>query len=164
MLDTLKEAGRSIGNEIGRAWEALAEGWRELIGRCGDALTHFGGGHATGAPPAAGFPSWTLLAGEVEEGEQEVVVRLELPGVDKSDCQVSISGNTLILCGTRHFERISEDSEFHVMERAYGAFERRIALPHGVVEDGAEAVFRNGVLTVRLPKAASAQARTIAVS
>ena len=164
MLDTLKEAGRNISNEISRAWEALAEGWRELIGRCGDALTQFGGGRSTGGVPLAGFPSWSLLAGEVEEGEKEVVVRLELPGIEKSDCQVTISGNTLILSGTRHFERISEDSAFHVMERAYGAFERRIALPRGVVEDGAEAVFRNGVLTVRLRKDVGSQARTIAVS
>ena len=170
MLDTLKEAGRTIGYEIGRAWEALAEGWRELIARSGDALTHFGGGQqaadeaAASAPPAAGFPSWSLLAGEVEENDKEIVVRLELPGIEKSDCQVAIAGNTLILSGTRRFERISEDSSFHVMERAYGAFERRIALPRGVAEEGAEAAFHNGVLTVRLPKIEHARARTIAVS
>ena len=165
MFDNLKDAGRTIGQEIGRAWDAVAEGWRELFNRSSNALTQFTRTRDD-APPAGtpSLPTWSLLAGEVEETAGEIVVRLELPGMDKSDCQVRIDGHTLILCGNKRFERISEDSAFHVMERAYGAFERHIDLPRNVRAEQAEASFRNGVLTVCLPKSDGARARTIAVS
>ena len=165
MFDNLKDAGRTIGQEIGRAWDAVSEGWRELFNRSSNALTHFT--PTRDAKPSAGTPAllnWSLLAGEVEESANEIVVRLELPGMDKSDCQVRIDGNTLILCGNKRFERISEDSAFHVMERAYGAFERRIVLPRNVRAEQAEASYGNGVLTVRLPKKDGASARTIPVA
>ena len=167
MLDSLKEAGKNISHEIGRAWDAVSDGWRELYSRSSDALTHFSHTRDVSPPPGAIFapyPRWSLLASELEETEKELVVRIELPGMDKKDCQVSIEGNTLILSGRKHFERISDDSEFHVMERAYGAFQRRIALPKNVCEELAEASYLNGVLTVRLPKQETAQSRSIPVS
>ena len=167
MLDSLKEAGKNIGHEIGRAWDAVSDGWRELYSRSSDALTHFSHTRDVSPPPGAIFapyPRWSLLASEVEESESEVVVRIELPGMDKKDCQVSIEGNTLILSGRKHFERISDDSEFHVMERAYGAFQRSIALPKNVSEQQAEASYLNGVLTIRLPKQETAQSRSIPVA
>ena len=166
MFDNLKDAGRSIGQEIGRAWDAVADGWRELFNRSSNALTHFTRARDDTAP--AGMPSlpnWSLLAGEVEESAREIVVRLELPGMDKNDCQVRIDGHTLILRGNKRFERISEDSAFHVMERAYGVFERHIELPRNVRAELAEASFHSGVLCVRLPKKEDgARARTIPVS
>lgn len=165
MFDNLKDAGRTIGHEIGRAWDAVAEGWHELFSRSSNALTHFSRTRDDAAPAGTpSLPNWSLLAGEVEESAGEIVVRLELPGMDKNDCQVRIDGHTLILCGNKRFERISEDSAFHVMERAYGAFERHIDLPRNVRAGEAEATFRNGVLTVRLPKSDGARARTITVS
>jgi HSP20 family protein len=165
MFDNLKDAGRTIGQEIGRAWDAVADGWRELFNRSSNALTHFSRAHDD-LPPAGmpSLPNWSLLAGEVEESAGEIVVRLELPGMDKSDCQVRIDGHTLILRGNKRFERISEDSAFHVMERAYGVFERHIELPRNVRAEQAEASFHNGLLCVRLPKTdAGARARTITV-
>lgn len=165
MFDNLKEAGRTIGQEIGRAWDAVADGWRELFNRSSNALTHFTRARDDALPAGApSLPNWSLLAGEVEESASEIVVRLELPGMDKSDCQVRIDGHTLILCGNKRFERISEDSAFHVMERAYGVFERHIELPRNVRAEQAEARFRNGVLSVRLPKKEDGtRARTIPV-
>jgi HSP20 family protein len=167
MLDSLKEAGKNIGHEIGRAWEVVSDGWRELFHRSSNALTHFSHTKDVRPPPGAIFapyPRWSLLAGEVEETEKEIVVRLELPGMEKKDCQVRIEGNSLILSGNKHFERSSEDSAFHVMERAYGAFQRSIPLPKNVIEDQAEASYLNGVLTVRLPKQISEPSRSIPVS
>lgn len=167
MLDSLKDAGRTIGQEIGRAWGAVADGWRELFSRSSNALTHFS--HTKDVTPPAGaifapYPHWSLLAGEVEETDREIVVRIELPGMDKDDCQVRIEGNRLILSGKKRFERISEDSAFHVMERAYGEFQRTIALPKNVLEDDAEASYVNGVLSVRLPKQKAEPSRSIPVS
>lgn len=156
MLDTLKQAGRSIGRELNRAWESLSEGWRELLSRSGDALTHFSRDKEADQEGALAslenLPHWGLLAGEVEETEREVVVRLEVPGMDKADCSITIEGNMLHLSGEKRFERETHDSTYHVMERAYGAFRRSIPLPRNVDIDQADAAYRNGVLIVRLPK------------
>jgi len=167
MLDSLKQTGKNIGREIGRAWESLSEGWRELLSRSGDALTHFGR-HREQARQDGGalaaFPSWSLLAGEVEETAKDIVVRVELPGINKEDCQITIDGNMLHVSGEKVFESETVDSTYHVMERAYGAFHRGIALPRSVNIERAEARYRNGVLTVRLPKEGSETARSIPVA
>jgi HSP20 family protein len=110
------------------------------------------------------LPHWSLLAGELEETPDDVLVRLELPGLDKNDCSILIDGNMLHLSGEKRFERETSDSTYHLMERAYGAFQRSIALPHNVNIEKAEARFRNGVLTVRLPKEGGGGARSISVS
>lgn len=168
MLDSLKEAGKNIGRELGRAWENLSEGWRELLSRSNDALTHFSHSNKNEPPSKGGelapFPRWSLLAGEVEETDKEIVVRVEAPGMEKEDCRIAIEGNMLHLSGEKRFERETHDSTYHVMERAYGAFQRTIPLPRGVDADKAEASYKNGVLTVRLPKVASEKGRTIPVS
>jgi len=167
MQKSLKETGKLIGREISRAWESLSEGWREMLSRSGDALTHFT--HHEDKQDKAGvgdvaFANWGLLAGEVEETSKDLVVRIELPGMKKEDCQISIEGNTLHLSGEKHYEREHKNSTYHVRERAYGSFERSIPLPRAIDGDKAEAKYRDGVLTVRLPKVESASARTIAVS
>ncbi len=167
MLETLKEAGRNIGRELGRTWENLSEGWRELLSRSSSALTHFVRGKDE-APIESGaldaFPRWSLLAGEVEETAGEIVVRVETPGMEKEDCRITIEGSTLYLSGEKHSQRETRDSTYHIMERAYGAFQRAIPLPNNVDTDKAEATYRNGVLTVRLPKTGSSTARTIPLS
>lgn len=168
MLDTLKEKGKALGHDLGHAWDVMSEGWREISQRSSNALTRFV--HPKDSKPApAGalldsYPRWSLLAGEVEETGQEIIVRLEVPGMEKEDCHVRIDGNRLILSGEKHFERSSDKSNYHVMERAYGSFQRVIPLPKSVVEEEAEASYRNGVLSVRLPKRASEHPRSVPVS
>ncbi len=166
MLDSLKETGRTIGREIGRAWDNLSEGWQQLLSRSGNALTHFTGGDKRKPEDDLSldsFPRWSLLAGELEETRNDVLVRVELPGLDKDDCQITIDGNLLHVRGEKRFERETSDSTYHVMERAYGSFQRVIALPRNVRADKASASFRNGVLTVRLPKGEQESVRTIRV-
>lgn len=161
MLESLKQVGRSAGQGLGRALENISAGWHELLSRSSGALTHFAqpkvqGGESGDDLPLTGalstLPRWGLLAGEIEETGKDVVVRVELPGMDKEDCQVSIRDNTLYLSGEKYFERDSSESDYHVMERAYGRFERVFPLPKTVSPEKAEATYRNGVLTVRLPK------------
>lgn len=166
MLNTLKETGKNIGREISRAWDNLSEGWHELLSRSGDALTHFTRrkDKADEDSELAAFPRWSLLAGELEETPRDVVVRIELPGLDKDDCNISIEGNMLHLSGEKRFQRDTEDSSYHFMERAYGAFQRSIALPRNVNVDKAKASFKNGVLTVRLPKEGNDTAKSIEVT
>lgn len=167
MLDSLKQSGKNIGHEIGRAWDNLAEGWREMFSRGSDALTHFVHGKEEKHPKGsllAPFPRWSLLAGEVEETEKEIVVRLELPGMQKEDCQVTVDGPLLYISGEKHAERSSRDSTYHVMERAYGSFQRTIALPRNVFADKAKASYKNGVMTIRLPKTNGAKSHDVPVS
>ena len=167
MLNTLKQTGKNMGREITRAWEGLSSGWHELLSRSGDALTHFTRHKESdelGDTALVTFPRWSLLAGELEETCKDVVVRFELPGMDKSDCTIQIEGNVLHLTGEKRFERDTSDSTYHVMERAYGAFQRSIALPRNVNVERAEASFKNGVLTVRLPKEGGDTGKAIAVT
>ncbi|HEX5392270.1 MAG TPA: Hsp20/alpha crystallin family protein [Rhodocyclaceae bacterium] len=167
MLDSLKEAGKNIGRELNRAWESLSEGWRELLSRSSDALTQFTHGkdnEQQGNRALAPFPRWGLLAGEVEETEKDIVVRMEVPGMEKEDCRVTIEGNLLCVSGEKRCERDTHDSTYHIMERAYGSFQRTILLPRNVNIDHAEASYRNGVLTVRLPKEDRGNSKSVPVS
>ena len=167
MLHSLKQAGKNIGREINRAWENLSDGWRELVSRSSGSLTHFSRNkdeEQKDDSSLAAFPRWSLLAGEVEETEKDIVVRVEVPGMEKEDCHITIEGNTLYLSGEKRFERETHDSTYHVMERAYGAFQRSIPLPQNVDIDQAEASYKNGVLMVRLPKAGGEKGRSVPVS
>lgn len=170
MLDSLKQAGKNIGRDLSRTWENISEGWRELLNHSSEALTQFtrhkngelGEHGANGMRPA--FPRWSLLAGEMEETDKEIIVRVELPGMEKEDCHITIDGGMLYLRGEKHFERTTQDSTYHVMERAYGAFQRAIPLPRNVDTNDAQASYKNGVLTVRLPKLGGEKGRTIPIS
>ncbi|HEX8872997.1 MAG TPA: Hsp20/alpha crystallin family protein [Nitrosospira sp.] len=175
MLDSLKQAGKHIGQSLSRTWENISEGWRELVHHSSDALTHFArnrdeeGGDGEGETRGAAgtfpaFRNWGLLAGEMEETDKDIVVRVEVPGMEKKDCQITIDGNMLYLRGEKRFERATHDSTYHMMERAYGAFERAIPLPRNVDSDKAEATYTNGVLTIRLPKSDVEKGRTVPVS
>ena len=157
---------RQIGKELSRTWENLTEGWRELLARSSNALTHFSrrnsDRHETDAP-APGYPSWSLLAGEVVDKGNEIVARIELPGIDKEDCEISIDGNMLRIRGEKRADREFIGGAYYVMERAYGSFERVVPLPRYVDPSKAEASFRNGVLTVHLPKLPESEPQRITV-
>lgn len=167
MLESIKQAGKDFGRELTRAWDGLSEGWRELFSRSGNALTHFvrdkDDEQMTGGPLAVSA-RWSLLAGEVEETAKNIVVRVEVPGLNREDCKITIDGNMLHVSGEKHYTRETGDSTYHVMERAYGAFRRSVALPRNVDADRAEASYTDGVLTVRLPKKGDEKATSIPVT
>ncbi|HUX90779.1 MAG TPA: Hsp20/alpha crystallin family protein [Gallionellaceae bacterium] len=168
MLDNLKTAGRNIGRELSRTWENLSDGWRELLSRGSNALTHFSLSKdealTQSGSTLATFPRWGLLAGEVEELDKEIIVRVEVPGMEKEDFTITVEGNELYLSGEKRYERESRDSTYHVMERAYGSFQRSIPLPRNVDAERAQASYKNGVLSIRLPKVESESSRTIKLS
>jgi HSP20 family protein len=94
---------------------------------------------------------------EISETDKEVRVIAEVPGLEDKDIDVLLEGDVLILRGEKKSE--TEDRDRKVSERLYGRFERRIALGFDVEEDKVDAAFKNGVLTVTLPKTATAQAK-----
>ena len=135
-----------------RAWEGLTEGWRELLTRGGDSLTHFG-------PEAIGndgsrqeFPHWSLLAAETWETARSIVIRVEIPGMSEKDLAIDIQGNVLRIRGEKRSDATQPGRRYHLMERAYGRFKRSIPLPHNVNAEQAEVSYRDGVLTVILAK------------
>lgn len=167
ILTSLKQTGRHVGSDLSQTWEKLADGWHELLSRSTQALTHFKLAKSERPetdPTTAQFPGWGLLAGEIEETARELVVRIELPGMDKNDCQITLEGHVLVLRGEKRFERETDDSTYHIMERAYGAFERSIPLTRDVDIDNAQASFKNGVLVIRLPKVGKDRERYIPVT
>lgn len=165
MLHSLQRFGKEIGREVGRAWESLSEGWRELLTRSGNALTRYTRTEeARGADAGDGVaPSWGLLAGDVSDDGRNIVVRLELPGIDRSDCDIVVDGSTLYVRGEKRHDVEHVGNSYYVRQCAYGSFQRTISLPHAVDAARAEAIYRNGVLTVTIPKSPATEPHRIAV-
>src|SRR5512132_2350253 len=94
---------------------------------------------------------------EIGEKDDEVVVSAELPGLDEKDIEVTLTDNVLLIRGEKKLEKEEKERGHTYTERSYGSFERRIPLDVEVLSDKVSAAFKNGVLTVRLPKSPEAQ-------
>jgi HSP20 family protein len=132
---------------------------REMNRLFDDVFSGLGGG-----VPALGGRSLGWPSVEIVETDQGLRVSAELPGLDEKDVELTIDDDVLTLRGEKRAE--TTDKERGYSERSYGRFERVIALPFAVEEDKAEASFRNGVLSVTLPRSAKApeHARRIAIN
>jgi HSP20 family protein len=101
---------------------------------------------------SVGAMTWPSV--EVSDSEREVRISAEIPGLSEKDVELTVHDGVISIRGEKKSE--TEDKDRGYSERWYGRFERRIALPSGVEEEKAEASFRDGVLTVTLPKSAEA--------
>jgi len=90
---------------------------------------------------------------DIKETPKEYLVTAEVPGIDKKDIHIEIADNLLTLKGERKFEAEQKDESYHQVERSYGSFTRSFSLPTKVKADAIEANFKDGLLTVRIPKA-----------
>jgi len=100
---------------------------------------------------------------DVAENDREVVVTAELPGLAEKDVEVSLTRGRLMLSGQKKSEREEKDKSYHLVERSYGSFQRVVDLPAALQEDKAQASFKNGVLTVKVPKGAESKSRKIQI-
>jgi HSP20 family protein len=89
---------------------------------------------------------------DVEEKETEYILTAELAGVDQKDVDISVADGVLTIKGQKKDEREERDSRCFVTERSYGSFTRSINLGDAVDADKIDAAYKNGVLTVKLPK------------
>ena len=116
--------------------------------------------------PSRSPRTWTeadwIPAMDVEETDANILVRTELPGMKKEDIKVSGTGDSLCISGERRFDE-EEKKNYKRVERAYGKFQRCVSLPSDVDWDTCKAVYRDGVLELTLPKAATAQVRKIPI-
>jgi HSP20 family protein len=106
---------------------------------------------------------WTPAV-DMYEGDEAFTLTAELPGFSKDDVQVEIKDNRLTLRGERKREAEVKEAQYHRVERVYGAFQRSIRLPALVDADKAEAVFKDGVLKLTLPKAEEAKPKPISIT
>lgn len=103
---------------------------------------------------------------DIHEGEKDVTLTAELPGVDEKDVELLVRDGVLTLRGEKRYEKKEGEGDARVVERHYGSFERRFTLPSDVDEEKISATFDKGVLKIVLPRAPGAHpnARRISIS
>jgi HSP20 family protein len=107
--------------------------------------------------------SWVPAVDIYETGNHDLVVRAELPGINREDIEVVVENSTLVLKGEKKLDAEVKDENYRRIERAYGTFHRSFTLPNTVDAGRISADFKNGVLTVKLPFREEAKPRTINV-
>ena len=100
---------------------------------------------------------------DIYETENELVLKADVPDVDLKDIDVRVENQTLTLSGERKFERKDSVKGYHRIERSYGNFTRSFAVPNAFDTDQIAAEYKNGVLTVSLPKKETAKPRQVKV-
>ena len=164
-MSTLQQFREGLNDAL----DTLQEGWQRLYRRAAGAITRFSPGKSTQTETTAGHGlvsrsiGWSVLAAEVFDSDDKVVVRMEAPGMDNQDFDIQVHDDYLVVQGEKQLEQERTEGHYRITECAYGRFERAIPLPEEVESDKATASYRNGVLRVELPKAKAAARRAIRV-
>jgi len=120
--------------------------------------------------PLNGLSRATQFLGEwaptldVFEDKESFVVNAELPGMKREEIDVSLHDGSLIISGERKSETKKEDAQTHHTERFYGRFQRTVALPKSIAADKVKADYKDGILTVTLPKTEEAKPKKIDIA
>ncbi len=131
-----------------------------------DRLTNLLAGRSApggGRDESIALAAWAPVV-DVMETDEEFQIRAELPGVEKKDVKLSVEEGVLTISGHREQEKEEKGKRYHRIERAYGSFARSFTVPDAVDEQKVAAEFKNGVLTVRLPKSEKARPKSIEVT
>jgi HSP20 family protein len=138
----------SLRREVDRLFEDFDRGfWRSPF-RSTFALEPLWRGELTwGAAPAV----------DITESDKAYEVTADLPGMSEKDVEVRLANGGLVIKGQKQEEKEEKKKDYYLHERRFGSFERSFRVPEGVETDKVEASFKNGVLTVTLPKTAEAQ-------
>jgi len=112
--------------------------------------------------PRTGRP-WSPAV-DIVETENELVVKADLPDLKLEDIDVRVENQTLTIKGERRFEEDAAEKGYHRIERSYGGFMRSFAVPNSVDTEKVSADYKNGVLTIKLPKKEAAKPRQVKVA
>lgn len=154
----------SLRQNINRAWTQVQIGWNNLVSKASNALTHFTHKDTEGNRELLrDTPEWGLLAAELHESGDQVTVRLEIPGMDADKFDIEVVDRVLIVSGHKQVQQEHKEGRYHITECAYGEFERRLPLPAEVDSSKSEAHYKNGVLTLNLPKTEQEKVRRIPI-
>ena len=156
---------------LSEAWDTLLEGWQKLYRHAAGAITRFTPGNRGGSELggrdareiAVRSTGWGILASEVFDDDDRIVVRLEAPGMERGDFDLQIKEGYLVIRGRKQMEHERTEGRYQVVECAYGSFERAIPLPDEVETDKASASYRRGILRVELPKSTPRNRKRIKV-
>ena len=113
-------------------------------------------------PSTSFFEGWSPAV-DIYEDKDKYLVKAELPGLKKEDIEVSLDGNTLILSGERKRDEEKKEGEVYRSECYFGRFQRNLTLAQPVQEDKIQAQYKDGVLTVTLPKSEEGKPKHIPV-
>ncbi|HSQ59391.1 MAG TPA: Hsp20/alpha crystallin family protein [Acidobacteriota bacterium] len=116
----------------------------------------------TDLPTPAAFGEWTPVI-DVLEGKDELVVKVEVPGIEPKEISLTLAEQVLTINGEKKYEKEEKDEKFYRMERAMGAFSRSVRLPIPVDINKVAAVFKHGLLTVTLPKSKEVKGTAIPI-
>lgn len=163
LLEAPWEPLAHLRDEMDKLFDEFTSGWpwgsgrrrrRGMMEPFREMMEPFRGG-AFGAMPGA-------PATDVIDRDKDIQVRAELPGMNEKDIEVRLSDGLLTIHGEKKEEREEGEAggNYYVAERRYGTFQRSLRIPEGIDADKVEATFKNGVLTVTLPKTKEAQERT----
>ncbi len=100
---------------------------------------------------------------DLSETKDKVVVKVEAPGIDPQEMDISLTNGVLTIKGEKKREREETDQNYHLVERSYGAFSRAVRLPSEVQEESVKANYKDGVLTITMPKTERAKDRAIKI-
>ncbi len=101
---------------------------------------------------------------DIFETDGDIVVKAELPGMDRKDITLHLENNILTLKGERRFEKETKEENYHRVERAYGGFSRAFSIPATVDEEKIRADYKDGVLKIILPKKDQAKPKQIKIA
>ncbi len=131
----------NIQQEINRMFDNFFRGWKE---------------------EDTSLSTWAPAV-DIAEQNDAYVVKVELPGVNKDDVKVTLENNVLTIRGEKKLEKEIKKEDYHRIERSYGSFNRSFTLPSTVKSDKIDASYKDGVLTITLPKAEEAKPKQIDV-
>src|SRR5271157_468682 len=100
---------------------------------------------------------------DIYETEDAIVLKAELPGIDPKDVEVRVEDNTLYLKGERNYEKEVNEQNYHRIERPYGSFARSFSLPNSIDAEKVKAEYKDGLLTLTMPKREEAKPKTIKI-
>jgi HSP20 family protein len=106
---------------------------------------------------------WFSPSVDVSESDDAITVKAEMPGMKKEDIDIAISEGLLTLSGEKKDEQEEKKENYHVRESRYGSFRRTVRLPAGVEADQIDANYKDGILTVSVPKSEKAKSKKIEV-
>lgn len=147
-MNTLTNLQRGLGG----IWHSISDGWQRFYQRCKGALTHFDNNNGQSIENDQRRLSWGLLTTDIVDKENDILFTMEIPGINKEDIDIDVNDNMLTISGIKHYQKESNEGEYHMMECAYGRFQRSFSLPCRVVRSQINAHYKNGILQLVLPK------------
>lgn len=101
---------------------------------------------------------------DISETKDNVLIKAEMPGLSRDDVKISVQDNMLTLTGEKKQEKEEKETNYHRIERSYGAFSRSFTLPTSVKSDKIKATYKDGVLSITLPKTEEVKPKEIPIS